>query len=329
MKFIAMLGLLCLAGPVLGAAAFEEGYRHIATYQTVRSAAIAARDELTGVARDPAATPIERTLARQRLNLAESLLARAAITARVDHLGLYVDLVQARDRIAVSDAVVAQADLAARVAEIKQKAGAISLQESDAITNALASAKMDAVNARQAAALAKKTLRAISDEPKAAMPLPPAFDLTKLQIVDPPPVASALAGLVEANYHVADAERAHALAQGPDTSMTDLSARERELQSAREIAKTLVVQLSTELEKAKQDYQEAVAAMTVADRSLASARKSLATAQIQYESGLASRMAVLELQIVLARAVLSRDTALANLWRAYYRVCLSAGVLPD
>lgn len=322
MRTIVSVIILLLLNAAQCSVPFNSAYRQMSAYITAQIAEQTAREALTNAEKDPALPPLAVTLARQRYQAAQNNTYYAVLSAKASQMALYATVLQILDQLDIDNVNITLNELAVQVATIRQQNATITIPEMATITDDLARAKVEADNTQGQLTIALAKLEAISAEPAAQRLTPPTPAMDLLH-------TDGLPSLVDAKVQVTAAQTAVTLAQGSDSAPIDLQARERELHLAQDNAKAVDAQLSLALDNAKAQYRYAAAMLDFNVQSLTTAQNAFTVLSTTYKNGLVSKMVYLGGQMNVDRSILARDTALMNLWQAYYSLLSSAGPLPN
>ncbi|HEU4742916.1 MAG TPA: TolC family protein [Meiothermus sp.] len=273
----------------------------------------AAQDELRKQQADPDAPPLAVTRAQENLALAQARLAAAQAGAENTVVENYTALLEAQAALNLAQKRLEQANLRLEAVRLRRQAGAISQADLTAAEAAQGRATSDLARARNTLALAQARIPDVEGRPLPEAPaLPPGLswenNLARLQ----------------AQHAVREAERAVALASGPDTPPLEVAARERSLESARTTLADLERTLRQAFDAAQNRYAAAQQAYTLAQRDLDQARQALAAARSRLQAGALSRLDFLQSEIGVLEAESALTSALAEVWKARQGVIVAA-----
>lgn len=278
----------------------------------------AAQDELRKQQADPDAPPLALARAQENLALAQARVGAAQAGAENTVIENYTALLEAQAALSLALKRLEGANLRLEAARLRRQAGAISQSDLTAAEAAQSRAASDVARLRNTLALAQARLPGVE-----ARPLP-----------EPPALPQGLtwegnAARLQAQNAVREAERAVALASGPDTPPLEVSARQRSLESARSTLTDLERTLRQAFDAAQNRYAAAQQAYTLAQRDLAQARQALTAARSRLQAGALSRLdflqsevSVLEVSVLEAESALT--SALSEVWKARQAVILAA-----
>jgi len=315
---ICCLLLLFSAAHALDASHWETAFTLDAGYRDAERALTAANDDLKKVQADPDAAPLTLVRAQEKLAEAQAGVRQAKIAATVKAFTAVGDVLGGRRKQSASTTKLAIAEMQLQSALVRQKAGMISDLE-------LARAKEDQAQAATDLGVAQRELRGAEarmklylDEAPEKLEEPPTLDITVLTLGDHPT-------LLAARHRLNEAERALALAQGPDTAPLDLAARERDRQSAKDAYKETEQTLTEALAAARRRYLAACEAEKHAMEGLKLATTDLQSAQKRHTAGSVSDLAFKQAEMTALTAELTFTQALVELWQARIAVIQATG----
>lgn len=297
---------------------WEDAYRLDVNYLDAERAVVTAHDELNKLKADPEAAPLALTRAQEKLDETQARLRQAKVDATTKAFTALGDVLVDRCKATAATAKLNLAALQLDAANVRKQAGMISEQElartladNAQATVSLATAKRELLGAE---ARAKLYISKIPD----ALPAPPEIEAEKVTLGDHPQ-------LLTARHKLSEAERALALAQGPDTAPLDLEARKRELQSAQDAFHDTERSLTEALAAARRRYLAALESEHLATDSLKLAQTDLATAQKRYQNGAVSRLTQQQSEAAKLDAASSYEQAHTELWLARIALVQAAG----
>ncbi|PZA07954.1 MULTISPECIES: TolC family protein [unclassified Meiothermus] len=273
----------------------------------------AAQDELRKQQADPDAPPLAVTRAQENLALARARLAAAQAGAENAVIENYTAALEAQAALELAQKRLEQANLRLEAARLRRQAGAISQADLTAAEAAQSRAASEVARARNALALAQARL--------------PGVELRSLP--EAPALPQGLgwegsAARLHAQNAVREAERAVALASGPDTPPLELAARERSLEAARTALADLERTLRQAFDAAQDRYMAAQRAYGLAQRDLTQAQQALAAARTRLQAGVISRLDFLQSEINLLEAQSAYASAAGELWKARQGVVVAS-----
>lgn len=289
----------------------EEAYRKDSSYLEAERALEAERDELAKVQGDPEAAPLTLTRAQEGVALAQAKLTQARKEADARALEAYTGVLLAQTDLELARARKELSGLQLQAAELRFKAGALSATELARLRDQDNQAA-NAVNAAtRALEQAQARLRPYGEVRVQALPEPGPVDPAKFSVAQH-------ARLLEAQQRVREAERALALASGPDTAPLDRSARERDLSRARSALDDLQRTLTDALEAARNRYQSAVEGYKLARETQARSAGELEAARKRFAAGSIAQLTLKQNEIAKAEADRGVLAAQIELWQAIY-----------
>jgi outer membrane protein TolC len=301
-----------------GAKTWEEAYRLDASYREAERAVQTATDELTKAKADPEAAPLTTTRAQEKLVEAQANVRGAKLQTTLKVLTAVGDLLTARRRAAAADARAELARLSYTATKIRHEAGMASAQE-------LARAQEDAATAKTTLDAAQRELKGATDRVRIYVDTPP-DTLPPLKVLE---IAGMALGehptLVAAQFRVAEAKRALALAQGPDTAALVKSAAERGLKSAEDTLDDTLRVLKDGVEAAKRRYLSAVENEATTEKALTLAQADVKTAQKRFDAGAISRLALQQAVAAQRDAEAAREAAAAERWLSHVSLLQATG----
>lgn len=305
------LVLLSLAQAQPLDAFLKEAYRKDSSYLEAERALDAARDELAKVQGDPEAAPLALTRAQEGVAVAQAKLAQARKEADARALEAYAGVLLAQTDLALARARKELSGLQLQAAELRFKAGAVSATELARVRDQDNQAANAVRTATRALEQAQARLRPYGEVRVQALPEPGPVDPAKFGI-------AGHARLLEAQQQVREAERALALASGPDTAPLEKGARERDLARARTALADVQRTLEDALEAARSRYQGAVEAYRLAREAQARGAGELEAARKRFAAGSIAQLALKQSEIAKAEADRGVLAAQVELWQAIY-----------
>lgn len=273
----------------------------------------AAQEELRKQQADPDAPPLALTRAQENLALAQARLAAARAGAAATVIANYTAVLEAQAALELAQKRLEQANLRLEAARLRRQAGAISQADLAAAEAAQGRAASEVARARNTLALAQARLPGVEVR---SLPEAPAL---------PPGLSwEWSAARLQAQNALREAQRAVALASGPDTPPLELAARERSLESARTALADLERTLRQAFEAAQNRYTAAQQAYGLAQRDLTQAQQALAAARTRLQAGAISRLDFLQSEINLLEAQSAYTSALGELWKARQGVVVAS-----
>lgn len=273
----------------------------------------AAQEELRKQQADPDAPPLALTRAQENLALAQARLAAARAGAAATVIANYTAVLEAQAALELAQKRQEQANLRLEAARLRRQAGAISQADLAAAEAAQGRAASEVARARNTLALAQARLPGVEVQPLPEAPaLPPGLSW------------EGSAARLQAQNTLREAQRAVALASGPDTPPLELAARERSLESARTALADLERTLRQAFDAAQNRYTAAQQAYGLAQRDLTQAQQALAAARTRLQAGAISRLDFLQSEINLLEAQSAYTSALGELWKARQGVVVAS-----
>jgi outer membrane protein TolC len=288
-----------------------EAYRKDSAYLEAERALEAAQDELARVQGDPEAAPLALTRAQEGVTLAQARLAQARKEADARALEAYAGVLLAQTDLNLARARKELSGLQLQAAELRFKAGALSATELARLRDQDNQAANAVSAATRALEQAQAQLRPYGEVRVEALPEPGPLDPSKFSL-------AGHARLLEAQQQLREAERALALASGPDTAPLDKSARERDLSRARSALSDLQRTLTDALEAARNRYQSAVEAYKLARETQARSTGELEAARKRFAAGSIAQLTLKQSEIAKAEADRGVLAAQIELWQAIY-----------
>lgn len=313
LAFLMVSGITSLA-----ATPFDDAYRKDAEYLASVRAVDTATDALAKVQADPSVVPVSLTEAKDMLSEVTAKRALVEAKARGRVLSSWMGMRTAGLALSATESKAKLADLQLQSVQIRFQAGAASTQEVERTKDAKTKADAALAGARRNFIGAEIRLKVYGAYPKEEPGEPAALALETLTGATHP-------DLLAAQHQLAAAERALALAQGPDTAPLDRAARERELTGAKDTLQDTERLVRETLDAAKRRYQAARDGYGSATNAVKLAQVDLETARKRQTAGAISNIALLEAEIALQENQSAQGEALAELWQAYYGLLEAAG----
>lgn len=289
----------------------KEAYRKDSGYLEAERALAAAQDELARVQGDPEAAPLTLSRAQESLALAQAKLAQARKEADARALEAYAGVLLAQTDLELARARKELSGLQLQAAELRYKAGAISASELARVRDQDNQAANALSAATRALEQARARLRPYGEVRVEALPEPGPLDPAKFG-------TAGHARLLEAQQQLREAERALALASGPDTAPLEKSARERDLDRARTALADVQRSLADALEAARNRYQSALEGYRLARETQARSAGELEAARKRFAAGSIAQLALKQTEIAKAEADRGVLAAQIELWQAIY-----------
>ena len=321
MRFLIPLLILLVCGmAALSAVSVEDALKKDAEYQTAVRSLETAKDDMTKVKADPGATPIALTQAQEKLSELQPRLAVAEISARKRTIDAWETVLTSRLQLELANARLEQARKQLQAAQIKQTAGAISDQELARAKETQAKAETTVKEMENNVAVAELRVKPYgvitTETPGEPAPLDPA-KLTDEMNPD----------LIAAANRAKAAQRALALAQGPDTALLDRAVKERELHDAQDALRDTGLKIDQQFESAKRAYLLAQEKHKLAAHAVTLALDEWGTAKKRFDAGAISTIALGDAEVTALDARGQQESARADLWQASYALLQVAGGL--
>jgi outer membrane protein TolC len=318
MRRLCILTLIGILAVGLGRAFPEEYYRKDAAVRDAERAVAAAMDALAKVTKDPDGIPLERTRREEALTLARARHRLARSEAEERAATYLTNVTTARDALVLATAHLAQATAELQAATVRHTAGAVSEQDLARAREAVATAQAREAQARRELASTLERLTAWELPAPAEVPDPPALTPEALTSADHP-------SHVSADLRVREAERAVALSQGPDSTVLERTAADRELVAAREALRETQRLLTQALADARRRYAGARESVELARQADRLSLKELGTARAREAAGSGSLLARLRAETSAGDARHRLALARADWWRARCALLVAAG----
>ncbi|MDX2007153.1 MAG: TolC family protein [Meiothermus sp.] len=293
------------------AAFLQNAYTRDTAYQDAERALAAAQDELRRQQGDPEAAQLSLTRAQEGVAVNQAKLAQAREESESRAVEAYAGVLVAQADVALAGERKELTALQLQAAELRFRAGAISNADLARVRDQDAQAASAVRSAQRALDQAQARLRPYGNITPQALPEPPALEPTRFAVTNH-------ARALEAAQQAREAERALALAAGPDSPPLDRAARERDLARARAALSDVQRTLSDTLEAARRRYQSAQENLRLSRESQTRVTAELAAAQRRFQAGAIAQVTLKQSQIAKQEADRAVQAALAELWNAGY-----------
>jgi outer membrane protein TolC len=291
-------------------AVLDDAYMKDADYATAQRGLLTAQDDLAKAKADPEPVPLTLARAGESVEQTSAALRLAKVSARAKVAIAVGDLVTARRKVAAEAKRQEVSQVQVQAAQVRFAAGAISTQDLAKVKDTAAKQDAALADAKRALDGAESRVRIYGEVPEGQpLPMPEKLDAAKLSIENGSLV-------IAARLKVSEAERALALAQGPDTAPLDRSSLERALASAKDSLRDVRRVQQDALDNAARRVTAAGENLKLAESGLGLADTALATARKRLAAGAIARQALLEAESAQADAAQARDAAVAEMWNA-------------
>jgi hypothetical protein len=289
----------------------QEAHTKDTAYLDAERSLAAAQDELRKAQGDPEIAPLLLTRAQESLVVAQARLGQSRQEALARALEAYSAVLLSQTDLALAQQRKELTALQLQAASLRFQAGAISAAELARMRDQDAQAASAVRTAQRALDQARARLRPYGEVRVESLPEPGTVDVARFGIQNH-------VRLLEVQQQVREAERALALAAGPDTAPLDRAARERDLARARTAQMDVERNLGDVLEATKRRLQSAQENHRLARESQVRLGNELVAAQRRFQAGAIAQV-VLE-QAELARAEADRSVLAAQIevWNAIY-----------
>ena len=256
--------------------------------------------------KDPYAAPLKQAEAADAIARARAQLKTIRLQLRKEAFRLWTDVLTSQARLEAARANEQVMEIRMRAVQIKAKREMASPLELSAAERAYERASLQRAQARAALEAARQALTARAEtEPDEVpqIPLPKTLDLENHP------------DFLLAKLDVGVAERAVALASGPDTARLELEKRKAELQASQERAERLREQLKRQLKTLQAQYERQKRLVELARAAVEEAQKKLEAQRLRWDQGLASQLDLLSAKQALAQAYADEMAAKVELGR--------------
>ncbi|WP_337867644.1 TolC family protein [Meiothermus sp.] len=289
----------------------QDAYKKDAAYLDAERSLAAAQDELRKAQSDPEIAPLLLTRAQESVAVAQAKLVQSRKEALARALEAYSGVLLGQTDLALTQQRKELTALQLQAANLRFQAGAISAAELARVRDQDAQAASAVRTAQRALDQALARLRPYGEVRVQNLPEPGTVDIDKFGIQNH-------ARLLELQQQVREAERALALASGPDTAPLDKTARERDLARARTALGDVERTLGDTLEASKRRLQSAQENYRLARESQVRLGNELLAAQRRFQAGAIAQVMLKQAELAKAEADRSVLAAQIEVWNAIY-----------
>lgn len=289
----------------------QDAYKKDAAYLDAERSLAAAQDELRKAQSDPEIAPLLLTRAQESVAVAQAKLVQSRKEALARALEAYSGVLLGQTDLALTQQRKELTALQLQAANLRFQAGAISAAELARVRDQDAQAASAVRTAQRSLDQALARLRPYGEVRVQNLPEPGTVDIDKFGIQNH-------ARLLELQQQVREAERALALASGPDTAPLDKTARERDLARARTALGDVERTLGDTLEASKRRLQSAQENYRLARESQVRLGNELLAAQRRFQAGAIAQVMLKQAELAKAEADRSVLAAQIEVWNAIY-----------
>ncbi len=312
LAFLLAIGFALSTGLALPVNVFlKDAYKKDAAYLDAERSLAAAQDELRKAQSDPEIAPLLLTRAQESVAVAQAKLNQSREEALARALEAYSSVLLGQTDLALAQQRKEQTALQLQAASLRFQAGAISAGELARVRDQDAQVASAVRTAQRALDQALARLRPYGEVRVQNLPEPDTVDVNKFGIQNH-------ARLLELRQQVREAERALALASGPDTAPLDKTTRERDLARARAALNDLERTLGDALEASKRRLQTAQENYRLARESQVRRGNELQAAQRRFQAGAIALVMLKQAELAKAEADRSVLAAQVEVWNAIY-----------
>ncbi len=289
----------------------QDAYKKDTAYLDAERSLAAAQDELRKAQGDPEIAPMLLTRAQESVVVAQAKLGQSREEALARALEAYSGVLLGQTDLALAQQRKELTTLQLQAANLRFQAGAISAAELARVRDQDAQAASAARTAQRTLDQAQARLRPYGEVRVQNLPEPGTVDMDKFGIQNH-------ARLLELRQQVREAERALALASGPDTAPLDKTARERDLARARTALSDMERTLGDTLEASKRRLQSAQENYRLVRESQVRLGNELLAAQRRFQAGAIAQVILKQAELAKTEADRSALAAQIEVWNAIY-----------